>query len=433
MNVVVIGLGKIGLPLAVHFASEGNQVIGVDLLESRVMEVNAGFGLPEFKNEDQLEAKLLKALKEKKLTATSDLAASIQQAEVILVAIPLFVSNTGETNFEAMDELTRGIGRSIQKGTTVIYETTLPIGTTSNRFKAIIESESLLKVGQDFYLAFSPERVFSGRFFKDLISYPKIVGGVTEKCGQNAADFYSKNITFQLKQERNNANGVWIMKTASDAEFVKLAETTYRDVNIALSNQFAKFARMQNCDFTEITAAANSQPFSNIHRPGISVGGHCIPVYPKMYCEGDPNASLVIEARKINDAMPAYSVEKIVEEGLAANSRVLILGLSYRENVKETYLSGTFEINRELVSKGFEVFVSDPYFSDQEIKSLGLQPMTQEEVKRIDMIIVHSFHEEFRMLNFEEFVSLSSVFDGRNALDRNLLPINVKYSSITSR
>jgi UDP-N-acetyl-D-mannosaminuronate dehydrogenase len=152
-----------------------------------------------------------------------------------------------------------------------------------------------------------------------------------------------------------------------------------------------------------------------------------------MYCEGDPNASLVIEARKINDAMPAYSVEKIVEEGLAANSRVLILGLSYRENVKETYLSGTFEINRELVSKGFEVFVSDPYFSDQEIKSLGLQPMTQEEVKRIDMIIVHSFHEEFRMLNFEEFVSLSSVFDGRNALDRNLLPINVKYSSITSR
>lgn len=433
MNVVVIGLGKIGLPLAVHFASEGNHVTGVDSLESRVVEINEGFGLPEFKNEEQLETKLLKALKEKKLSATLDLAASIQQAEVILVAIPLFVSEAGETNFQAMDELTRGIGRNIQKGTTIIYETTLPIGTTANRFRTIIESESLLTVGRDFYLAFSPERVFSGRFFKDLTSYPKIVGGVTEKCGQKAADFYRKNIVFQLSNGLNNSNGVWVMKTSTDAEFVKLAETTYRDVNIALSNQFAKFSRMHDCDFSEILVAANSQPFSHIHRPGISVGGHCIPVYPKMYCEGDPNASLVIEARKINDAMPAYAVEKIIEEGLAANSRVLILGLSYRENVRETYLSGAFEINRELVGKGFKVFVLDPYFSDQEIVSLGLQPMTQEEVKSIDMLIVHSYHEEFKKLDFEEFVSLSSVFDGRNVLDRNLLPMNVKYSSITSR
>ena len=186
----------------------------------------------------------------------------------------------------------------------------------------------------------SPERVYSGRIFKDLATYPKLVGGLSEAGERRAIELYSAFLDVEVRA----------MGSAEAAELTKLAETTYRDVNIALANEFARFADRSGIDIGRVIDAANSQPFSHIHRPGIAVGGHCIPVYPRFYLDRDPQARLPAVSREVNEQMPAYAVELLAKElpdGLEG-VRVVILGVSYRGDVKETAFSGAFAVRREL-------------------------------------------------------------------------------------
>ena len=153
----------------------------------------------------------------------------------------------------------------------------------------MIEEVSGLREGVDFHLVFSPERVLTGRVYADLRKYPKLVGGLSGAGGmQWAIEFYESVLTFDTRDDLPRGNGVWDMGTAEAAEMAKLAETTYRDVNIGLANQFARFADTAGIDVYKVIEACNSQPFSHIHRPGIAVGGHCIPVYPRLYLSTDP-------------------------------------------------------------------------------------------------------------------------------------------------
>ena len=170
----------------------------------------------------------------------------------------------------------------------------------------MIEEISGLREGEDFHLVFSPERVFSGRIFADLRKYPKLIGALSEAGAARALSFYESVLTFDRRDDLPQPNGVWDMGSAEAAELAKLAETTYRDVNIGLANQFARFADTAGIDVYKVIAACNTQPFSHIHRPGIAVGGHCIPVYPKLYLSTDPDADIVRTARAFNESMPAY-------------------------------------------------------------------------------------------------------------------------------
>ena len=165
------------------------------------------------------------------------------------------------------------------------------------------------------------------------------------------------------------------MGSAEAAELTKLAETTYRDVNIALANEFARFADRTGIDLDRVIAAANSQPFSHIHRPGVAVGGHCIPVYPRFYLDADADARLPSAAREVNLAMPAYAVDLLEAElGSLAGTRVVILGVAYRGNVKETAFSGAFALRDALTARGAEPLVIDPLYDDDELRALGFEP-----------------------------------------------------------
>ena len=236
MNICVIGLGKIGLPLAVHFAKMGNSVIGSDISGATVNKVNAG--QEPFPEEENLQNFLKEVVDSHNLLAMTDNSVAVSKSEVIIVVVPLFVNSDASPDFRALDAVTRDIGKSIQRGTLVSYETTLPIGTTRERFLPVLEELSGLKAGKDFNLVFSPERVLTGRVFSDLRKYPKIVGGVSAACAQAGFDFYSEVIEFDERSDLPKPNGVWVMDSSESAEFVKLAETTYRDVNIGLANQF---------------------------------------------------------------------------------------------------------------------------------------------------------------------------------------------------
>jgi nucleotide sugar dehydrogenase len=419
MKICVIGLGKIGLPLAVHFAQMGNSVIGADINEVTVKQINSGH--EPFPEEENLQEFLSKAVESHNLVATTDNSLAVSESDVIVVVVPLFVDVQAKPDFRAMDAVTRDIGKSLKKGMLVSYETTLPIGTTRERFLPVLEELSGLKAGTDFYLVFSPERVLTGRVFSDLRKYPKIVGGVTESCTQVGVDFYSKVLEFDERSELPKPNGVWAMDSSESAEFVKLAETTYRDVNIGLANEFSKYAIDRNMNINEIIAASNSQPYSHIHSPGISVGGHCIPIYPQFYLWNDPNATIVAAARETNKGMPDYYVSKLEEKiGTLTGKSILVLGVSYRDKVKETAFSGAYDVRQSLSLRGAKPYFVDPLYSSDELTSLGFDNDFSD--NEIEGVVLHTKHKEFLTYDFAKHPKLAGIIDGRDFLSENAIP-----------
>ena len=300
-SVAVVGLGKIGLPLAAQFAGKGLEVIGCDVLADVVESINAGRS--HIHEEAGLEKAVASAVAAGKLKATTDTQAAAAKADVVVVIVPLMVDDDHNIDYKNLDSATRAVGRGLHGGSLVIFETTLPVGTTRQRLGPMLEKESGLKVGHDFFLAFSPERLYAGRIFEDLRKYPKIVGGVDNQSTHRAVEFYRSVLDAE----------VWAVDNAETAEFTKLAETTYRDVNIALANQFAVYGANRDVNVGQAFRAANSQPFSHIHRPSLGVGGHCIPVYPHFLLgdADDAELSLVRDGRQTNDNMARVGVEQL--------------------------------------------------------------------------------------------------------------------------
>jgi nucleotide sugar dehydrogenase len=414
VSVAVIGLGKIGLPLAVQCAGRGHHTIGVDIDESVTRAVEQG--RPPFPNETDLAGRLARVVSDGFLEATTDTAAAVAASEAVVVVVPLYVDPRGEPEFSAIDAATREIGRGLQVGALVTYETTLPVGTTRNRLAVRLEEASALRAGTDFHLAFSPERVSSGRVFLDLARYPKLVGGIDAESGRRAADFYSSVLEFDERDDLPRPNGVWDLGSAEAAEFAKLAETTYRDVNIGLANQFALYATRIGVDFVEVAQACNSQPFSHIHRPGIAVGGHCIPVYPWFYLGGDPDATIVRAAREANRGMPERCIDMLAGQyGDLRGAVVVVLGACYRGGVKETAFSGVFATVDALHRRGARALVEDPLLEADEIAGLGLEPYHAGAV--VDAAVLQADHAEYQDLRPDDLPGVTVVLDGRGVLD----------------
>ena len=413
MKVCVVALGKIGLPLAVQIASKGYEVIGADVSAEVVGLVNSA--IPPFPGEAHLDELLGEAISQGLLNATTNTTEAVSESEVVVVVVPLMTDSEGVPDFSAMDSATSDIAAGLQHGTLVSYETTLPIGTTRNRFGPMIEEKSGLRLGSDFDLIHSPERVFSGRIFADLRRYPKLVGGVDEKSTKRGVEFYEAILDFDERPDLQKSNGVWPMSSVEAAEMAKLAETTYRDVNIALANEFAAFSESHGIDVGEVITASNSQPFSHIHRPGVAVGGHCIPVYPRFYLSGHPGARLVETAREVNLSVPDRVVSSVADRlGDLAGASVLILGAAYRGGVKETAYSGVFDLVESVRARGGSAVVEDPLYENEELVALGLEPWDGEDV---DAVIVQADHREYTKLTPADLPGAKVIFDGRGVLD----------------
>ena len=413
MRIAVVALGKIGLPLAVQFADQGHDVVGVDVNPALVDLVNAG--VEPFPGEAELQDKLSVLVPSGRLRATTDYAEAIPGADAVVIVVPLFVNDeTWAPDFGWMDAATRSFSEHLTPGTLVSYETTLPVGTTRTRWKPMIEEGSGLVEGTDFDLVFSPERVLTGRVFADLRKYPKLVGGLSEAGARRAIDFYEQVLTFDDRPDLARPNGVWDMGTAEAAEMSKLAETTYRDVNIGLANQFALFADKAGVDVYAVIEACNSQPFSHIHRPGIAVGGHCIPVYPRLYLSTDPDAEIVRTARTLNASMPGRVVEQAAGLlGDLGGLTAVVLGAAYRGGVKETAFSGVFPTVDALTERGATVVVHDPLYTDEELGRFGFTPYRSGQ--SVDLAILQADHAEYRDLTPADFPGIRLLVDGRNA------------------
>ena len=409
MKIAVVGLGHIGLPLAVQYASRGHDVIGCDV-DARIVDAINGGESPH-DDEAALVERVPKLVADGRLKATTDDAEGVRQAEVVVVIVPVVVDAARQIDFGPIDAATRDIARGLQPGTLVVYETTLPVGTTRDRFGPLLEAGSGLTLDRDLYLAFSPERVLVGRVLLDLRRYPKIVGGTSEESTRRAVDFY-RGVLDEGAEVRAVAN-------AETAEMTKLAETTYRDVNIALANEYARYAAKRGIDVLEVIGAANSQPYSHIHAPGVGVGGHCIPVYPHFLFNTEPDLRLPPLARQINEEMGRWTVDLVRDRiGPLTGVSVLVLGVAYRADVREDAFSSAFRLRDELRAAGARVFGHDPYFDAEHLRGLGFEPYDLGAPEPVRVAIVQAGHQAYRSLDPATIPGLELLVDGRNVLDR---------------
>jgi nucleotide sugar dehydrogenase len=422
--VAVVGAGKMGLPLAGQFASHGWSVIAVDIDERVVEAINAGRSHVD--EEPGLAELVANAHADGLLRATSDGAAAAREADVVVLIVPVMLDPDSRPDYRYMDAATDAIGPGVHAGSLVIYETTLPVGDTRGRFAPRLEALSGLRAEVDadegFLVAFSPERLYSGAALRNLATYPKLVGGLGPASRDRAAAFYDSVLDTE----------VVAMSSAEAAEFSKLADTTYRDVNIALANEFARYADRIGVDVTEVIAAANSQPYSHIHQPGIGVGGHCIPVYPHFLLDRAPELSLVARAREVNDGQVDVAIDALRDSlGSLEGAGVLVLGLTYRHGVKELAYSRALPLIEGLRATGARVLAFDPLLSDGEVRATGAEPWSWgSPAPAVRGIVTQTADPRWGDLDATWFPDLAVIIDGRNSLADLALPDRVRRRGI---
>lgn len=415
LSVAVFGLGKMGLPLATVLADNGASVTGVDVDRDVVEAVRNGScpvanepGLPE----------LVRAHAGDRLRATTDGSAAAETADVSIVLVPTVLDDDGEPDLSPVVAAGDAISEGVSTGDLVVLESTVPPGTTAETFAAAVTpADGSLEPGTDFGVAHCPERTYAGRVLQDLTqSYPKIVGGVDQRSTAAAASLYGAF----------NQPGVIELDSATAAEAVKVFEGAYRDVNIALANELAKACEAWGIDSTDAFAAANSQPFCDIHEPGIGVGGHCIPVYPHFIAAAADETPLLGCARSINDGMPDHTVS-LLETALQAHdrslgdSRLLVLGVTYRPGVAETRYAPALETIDRLLDTGARVFAHDPLLSATELAEAGAEPVDDPtDPAGLDGIVLATGHEVYETIDLGELreaMRTPVLVDGRNFFD----------------
>ncbi len=373
MKISVTGLGKAGLPLAAVIADSGIEVIGIDLDKKKIDMINKCQN--PIKEEIGL-SELIKNQGGKKLKASSN-PEDAKQCNIHIVIVPLFIDENKKPDFSLLKKAFKNIGKILKKKDLVVLETTVPVRTTETFVKDVLEKQSGLRAGIDFYLAYSPERIMTGYSISRFKNFPKLVGGINKISTEKAFEVYKK---FAKPIKVSNS------KTA---ELAKIAEGIYRDVNIALANELFKISENYGTNFWEMREAAKHQ-YCNILEPG-NVGGHCIPIYP-WFLINELDVPLIKIARKLNDDMTEYYAKKIEKIG---GKRIGIIGLSYREGVKEKAYSRSIDLIKLLKNKGYEVYGLDPLYSKEETeKEFGIKYL--DNFKKIDVIILMNKERRYK-------------------------------------
>lgn len=371
--IAVIGLGNAGLPLASVIADSGIRVVGVDIDPKRCEKINSGVNpIPQETGLDEL----IERYGGKTLVATTDYG-DAASCNVFIVIVPLFVDSRFNPDFTIMEKAFRSLGEVLKRGDLVVLETTVPPGTTKNLVARWLEETSGMRPGE-FHLAYSPERIMTGYSISRLREFPKVIGGLDEESGLLAYDVYSRFIP-----------NLSLVSSAAVAEFIKVMEGCYRDVNIGLANELFKIAQKLGVDFYEARSYAN-HPYCHVHLPSTGVGGHCIPVYPWFLIremelrERFDDARLLRTAREINDEMVEYWAASIILECMKVEKplsqvKICVRGMTYRPGVKEFHHSRNLALARRLMDKGLNASAWDELMSREEIEAMGLGWLAPEE------------------------------------------------------
>lgn len=398
MKLTTIGLGYIGLPTSIMFAKYGVDVTGVDINQKAVDSLNNGKIHIE---EPGLQEAYEEVLESGNFRATTTPVA----ADCFIIAVP---TPNNADQFKSCDislvmTAVETILPLVEKGNTIIVESTIAPRTMDDFVKPLVESKGLV-VGEDVYLVHCPERVLPGQIMHELVHNNRIIGGVTKACVEAGKKVYG---TF--------VQGEMIETDAKTAEMSKLMENTYRDVNIALANELAKICNHLEINTLDVIQMANKHPRVNLHQPGPGVGGHCLAVDPYFIIAKDPiNSDIIQVGRKINNQMPHYVVNQTKELlKNAGGSKVTVFGLTYKGDVDDIRESPAFEIYEMLKDENIEVVAYDPH-----VEIDFVEKDIQKAVKDSSLVLILSDHSEFKELNDADLKGMKDaiIFDTKNVV-----------------
>jgi len=416
-KIAIYGLGHVGSPLAAAWLRAGAYVIGVDK-SKKILElaIEGKTHIPEPGVNEAFE----KGIINKKLCIYDDLVKASQDSFFKMICVPVLAPD-GTADLSAVKNVAIAIGKGLKKNDLVALNPSVPPGTTEDVVIPLLEKESGLTVENDFYAVYNPERIYEGRAIEDIEQrYQGIVAG----SGKKSLEISKK--VFSLIYQK----GIIAMSNIKSAETEKLFEGVYRDVNIALANELAIFSERLGINFWEVRNAANSQPFCHIHKPGIGVGGACIPIYPQFILKTakmlEVECKLTKSGRLLNNSMPKYCVIQalnLIKPKKYKDLRITLLGLAFRGGVSDTRLSPTYEVIKELQKvKVKEIIVHDPLVKKDDHLSkytnTYLMNDLEEALRETDLIMIIADHEEYKKLNPDN-IGKSALYDGRGIIMKN--------------
>jgi UDP-N-acetyl-D-mannosaminuronic acid dehydrogenase len=397
MKICVIGLGYIGLPTASMFAQAGHDVVGVDKNEKIVAALNRG----EIIIEENGLADLVQ-----KVVAQGKLRGSLgpETADVFIIAVPTPITAEKKADMRYVEAAAAEITPYLKRGNTVILESTSPVGTVDELLAPIL-AQSGLVIGEELYLGHSPERVIPGQILHELVHNSRIAGGVNQASAEKIAAIYRCFVAGEI-----------YLSDSRTAELCKLAENTFRDINISYANELALICEQIGVNAWQAIELCNKHPRVNIHQPGPGVGGHCIAVDPWFIVEKQPQlAKLIHQARLINDYMPHYVAEKIADLTKGTeNARIAILGVTYKPDVDDTRESPILELLELLRQRGCQVAATDPF-------AAGFSRDSYAAAKDADLLLLGVHHRQYRELDLPRLAQAMRqplLLDTRNFFNR---------------
>ncbi|WP_018708364.1 nucleotide sugar dehydrogenase [Siminovitchia fordii] len=410
----VVGLGYVGLPLAVEKAKAGYQVIGFDVQEEKVVKVNNG----ENYIGDVIPADLETLVNSGKLSATADYS-FIKEVDAIAICVPTPLDIYKQPNMSYVESSAKAIAENFTKGTLVVLESTTYPGTTEELIRPILE-ESGLVCGEDFFLAYSPERVDPGNKTFNTKNTPKVVGGITPTCTKVAATMYRSVLDGDVHE----------VSSPAVAEMEKILENTFRNINIALANEMAILCNKMGIDVWEVIDAAATKPYGFMpFYPGPGLGGHCIPIDPWYLTwkarEYNYHTKLIESAGEINDEMPEYVVRRCTEilneSGKSLkSSNVLILGIAYKKDIDDYRESPVLPILKKLVDYGVKWKAVDPYIAEFKLNNTiySTSKLDINTIKEADLVVITTEHSNFPYDEIKKYAKV--IYDTKNAIKEKL-------------
>lgn len=405
-KITIVGLGYIGLPTAAIFAKTGMEVLGYDVNKKVIEALNKGEILIE---EPGLEDLVKEVVGAGNLRGIS----TIEESDVFILAVPTPLNEDKTADMSYVRNATESIVSKIRLGNIVVLESTSPPGSTLE--VASILGKSGLKIGEEVFVAHSPERVLPGRIIKEIVENDRIIGGINEKSAKLVKEVYSVFVKGEI-----------FTTDSKTAEMCKLMENTFRDVNIALANELAILCENMEINAWDVIQLANRHPRVNIHQPGPGVGGHCIAVDPWFVIENQPEGRLIRQAREINDGMPERVLNRIKSLVEDENAKITIMGLTYKANVDDTRESPIIKLVELLKNNtNYNIALHDPHV-DREIFKYKeiLTHSVEEAVENSELMVLAVNHEIYTKLDFEKIGELmykKQIFDTRDFLNREEL------------
>ena len=426
LRVCVIGIGRIGLPTALSFAKSGLDTIGVDINESLVQNINSGkFPLKDEPGYDKIFDNVIK---EKKFSATTEIENAVPNSDLILLSLPTPMDENNIPNYSALRNVASKLSEILSPNSLVIVESTIEPGFIEDEMISLISASNRLKINENFFIGVCPENANPGEILHDFTNLPRLVGGINQNITKIIKSIYNFVFSVELVE----------MPNCKTANAVKLTTNVFRDINIAFVSELSLMFEKLGIDTNKVLEAAKKKYNFQVHYPGSGVGGPCLPINSYQLLNTakriGSNLSIIESGRKINEKMPQHVVELTLDAFKESNkslneSTILVLGISYKPNVKDIQLTPAEIIIKKLQELGVNVRIYDPYFLSTNVFGITTEENLESAFTNIDGAIIVTGHDEFKKIELSKFnqmherilVDTRGIIDPTSALESNLI------------